>query len=289
MAAQPARQHLAPAIAMITPKSRAAAALLAASAIAVAGGCGIQDAAGSGSSSASGGELPQTSESVDLDPSAFSTTIDNRYWPMEPGTRWVYREVDDSGEQLRVVVTVTSATKAIANGVTARVVRDTVTQGGELVEDTLDWYAQDDDGNIWYLGEKTAEFENGQLASREGSFEAGVDGAMAGVAMPAEPADGLSYRQEFDKGNAEDRAEVLSRAEMAEVAAGHFDHAVLTKDTTPLEPRILEYKFYARGVGPVLVLGVSGGVVREELVGTTTVSPEVARAAAQAPLGQPYG
>ena len=99
---------------------------------------------------------------------------------MEPGTRWVYREIDEEGEELRVVVTVTSETKEVANGVTARVVRDTVTMDGDVVEDTFDWYAQDSAGTIWYLGEDTAEFEDGRIVSREGSFEAGADGALAG-------------------------------------------------------------------------------------------------------------
>lgn len=268
---------------------RRAAALVAVAAVALAG-CGLQDAEGSGNPAPpAADQLPQASEPVALDPSEFTTSIDNPYWPLEPGTRWVYRETDEEGEELRVVVTVTSGTKKIANGITARVVRDTVTQDGELVEDTLDWYAQDAAGNVWYLGEDTAEFENGKLASHEGSFEAGVDGAMAGVAMPARPAAGMAYRQEYYEGEAEDNGQVLSVGEMAEVAAGHFERALLTKDTNPLEPRVQEYKLYARGVGLVLALGVSGGASREELVSHTTVPTQVAEAAARAPLGQPYG
>ncbi|MGH3317858.1 MAG: hypothetical protein ACRDO0_17090 [Nocardioidaceae bacterium] len=208
---------------------------------------------------------------------------------MRPGTRWIYREVDESGQEFRVVVTVTGATKRIANGVTARVVRDTVTTDRVVVEDTFDWYAQDADGNVWYLGEDTAEFEHGKVSSREGSFEAGVDGAMAGVAMPAKPAVGAAYRQEYYAGEAEDNGEVLSIDEMAEVPAGHFDHALLTKDTITIEPDVLEYKLYAPGVGPVLTLGISGGAGREELVSHTQVSAQAARAAAATPLGGRYG
>ena len=116
-----------------------------------------------------------------------------------------------------MVVTVTNKTRKIANGIVARVVRDTVTEDGKLVEDTWDWYAQDKAGNIWYLGELTKEYENGKLASTEGSFEAGVDGAQAGIAMPAHPQAGLTYRQEYYAGKAEDKAEIFSLGEQAEV------------------------------------------------------------------------
>jgi hypothetical protein len=186
---------------------------------------------------------------------------------MAPRTRWVYRETDTEGTELQVVVTVTDATKEIANGITARVVRDTVTEDGKLVEDTFDWYAQDADGTIWYLGEETAEFENGRIATREGSFEAGVDGAEPGVIMPADPRPGMRYRQEYYEGEAEDNGEILSLSEMAETPHGRFEKALLTKDTITIEPDVLEYKLYAPRVGPVLVLGVSGGPgAREELV-----------------------
>lgn len=218
-----------------------------------------------GAASAAAG-LPQGSETVTLDPAEFTTEIDNPYWPMAPGTRWVYRETDPEGGRLRVVVRVTNRTKLIANGITARVVRDTVTEDGELVEDTFDWYAQDAEGNVWYLGERTREYERGKVVSTEGSFEAGVDGAQAGIAMPANPAPGLTYRQEYYAGHAEDRAEVVSLEEQAEVPFGHFTGVVLTRDENPLQPKVLEYKFYARGIGPVLAVGISGGADREELV-----------------------
>ena len=232
--------------------------------------------------------LPQGGEPVDLDPAAFTTEIDNRYWPMAPGTRWTYREIDEEGKVVQVVVTVSSETKRIANGITARIVRDTVTEDGELIEDTFDWYAQDDQGNVWYLGEETAEFEDGEVTTTAGSFEAGVDGALPGIIMPADPVDGLRYRQEYYEGEAEDNGEVLSTEEQAEVPAGHYPHALLTKDTVGLEPDVLEYKLYAPGVGPVLTLGVSGGGGREELVRVEQVGEEAARAAGTTPLGQRY-
>jgi hypothetical protein len=200
------------------------------------------------------------------DPSKFTPKIDNPWWPMRPGSRWVYRETDSEGTRQRVVVTVTRRTKLIANGVRARVVHDVVREGGELVEVTDDWYAQDRAGNIWYLGEDTTEYENGRPVSKEGSFEAGVDGAKAGIVMPARPRVGMRYRQEYYRGHAEDRARIMSRRERAEVPFGFFRRTLMTREENPLEPRVLEYKFYARGVGPVLAVSVSGGSDREELV-----------------------
>ena len=212
--------------------------------------------------------LPQGSEAVKLDPADFTPEIDNRYWPMKPGSRWVYRETDAEGADQKIVVTVLERTKRIANGIEARVVHDRVTDAktGDLVEDTLDWYAQDKDGNVWYLGELTKEYEDGKYKSTAGSFEAGVGGAQPGIAMPAEPHRGLTYRQEYLKGEAEDHGEVVGVDEQAEVAAGHFEHAVMTKDLNPLEPKLVEFKLYAPGVGPVLELATSGGTDRAELI-----------------------
>jgi hypothetical protein len=213
-----------------------------------------------------GGNLPQGSEPVDLAPAAFSTVIDNPYWPMTPGSHWVYREIAGDGAVQRVDVKITGKTKRIANGVEARVVSDVVTQNGEPVEVTDDWYAQDSAGNIWYLGEDTAEYENGKVVSTEGSWEAGVDGAQPGIAMPADPQVGMTYRQEYYAGVAEDEAKVLSLDEQVGVPFRHFTDVVMTKDLNPLEPRLLEHKFYAPGVGPVLTLDVSGASGREELI-----------------------
>jgi hypothetical protein len=234
-----------------------------------------------------GNDLPQGSERVHLNPKQFSVHIDNRHLPMPPRTRWTYRETD-AGEHFRVVVTVTTRTKRIANGVTARVVRDTVTRHGKVVEDTFDWYAQDRKGNVWYLGERTAEFRNGHVTSREGSWQAGVHGAQPGVVMPAHPADGMRYRQEFLKGQAEDNGEVLAAHEQVQVPYGHFTGAVLTRETTPLEPSVVEYKWYAPGVGPVLTFNGSGGAGQERLVSVQQVSAAAARAAGTARLGHAY-
>ncbi len=275
--------------------SRSFVALLAVGTLAMAA-CG-SDSGGSGSTSSSGGadaststggaaatsDLPQGDDPVDLDPATFSADITNPYWPMKPGTRWTYTETDADGTELEVVVIVTDETKEIANGITARVVRDTVTEDGELIEDTFDWYAQDDAGNVWYMGEDTAEFENGEITTTAGSFEAGVDGALPGIIMPADPKPGMTYRQEYYEGEAEDNGEILSVDEMAETPTGFYDDAILTKDTITLEPDVLEYKLYARDVGPVLVFGVSGGSGVERLVEIDQASP----GAGTSPLGEP--
>jgi hypothetical protein len=207
--------------------------------------------------------LPQGSEPANLDAADFVSRVDHPYWPMAPGNRWVYRE----GTQ-RVVVTVTDRTKRI-EGIPATVVHDVVTEDGELVENTWDWYAQDKNGDLWYLGEQTKEYEHGKVRSTEGSWEAGVDGAEAGIALPATPEVGMAYRQEYLSGEAEDEAEILAVDERAKVPFGAFDHVVMTKDFTRLEPDLVEHKYYARGVGPVLTVTVSGGSDREELVSFT--------------------
>ena len=238
----------------------------------------IATAAGAGSTGPGGrteGQsacpLPQGSERVHLKAADFTTRIDNPYWPMRPGSRWTYRETDSEGARQKVVVTVTPRTKRVANGTTARVVHDAVTNGATPAEITDDYYAQDRCGNIWYLGEATKEYEHGRVSSTAGSFEAGVDGAEAGVIVPAKPTAGLTYRQEYYAGQAEDRAQVISLTDQAGVPFGHFGRGkvLFTREWNPLEPKHLELKFYARGVGPVLATDVSGGSDREELVSFT--------------------
>jgi membrane-associated phospholipid phosphatase len=229
-----------------------AAVLVAVLVLALPTACGSDD-------DSAGPDLPRGSEPVELAPGDFVDRIDNAYWPMAPGSKWVYRD----GAQ-RVEVTVTERTRQIL-GIDATVVHDVVTEEGRLVEDTYDWYAQDRWGNVWYLGEETKEYENGKVVSTEGSWQAGVDGAEAGVVMPAEPEVGQAYRQEYYAGEAEDRGEILTVDDRAQVPFGSFDDVVKTKDTTPLEPKVLEHKYYAEGIGPVLAVGVSGGS-REELL-----------------------
>ena len=212
--------------------------------------------------------LPQGSERVTLDPADFTTKIDNPYLPMPVGTRWEYRETDTGGGRAKVVVRVTDETKRIANGITARVVRDTVTEKGVPVEVTDDWFAQDDEGNVWYLGEYVTNYEDGKVVDHAGSFEAGVDGAQPGIAMPADPKPGMSYRQEYLAGEAEDEGAVVTVGEeQVEVPFGYFkDDVLMTRDRVPTEPRVQELKFYVRGIGPVLSIHTDGDGGRAELV-----------------------
>jgi len=248
------------------------AALIVVPLIALAAACGSDGESAEPGQSETGAleepappPLPQPGEPVTLDPADFVSRIDNPYWPLLPGSKWVYRETDGEGGEQRVVVTVTNRAKTIL-GIDATVVHDVVSEDGELVEDTFDWYAQDRWGNVWYLGEDTKEYENGKFVTAAGSWEAGVDGAQGGVIMPGSPEVGMVYQQEYYAGEAEDAGEILSLDEQVEVPFGSFDGVLMTKDYTPLEPDVLEHKFYARGIGPVLVVSVSGGADREELL-----------------------
>jgi hypothetical protein len=200
----------------------------------------------------------------EIDPANFVTGIDNPYMPWVPGSRWVFRGEAD-GEPERTVVVVTDRHKTI-QGIEATVVHDRVFSGGELKEDTFDWYAQDRDGNVWYLGEDTKEYEDGKVASTEGSWEAGVDGALAGIVMPGDPEVGHAYRQEYYAGEAEDMGEIIDVGGSVDVPAGHYDDVVTTKDWTPLEPDAIEQKTYAPGVGVVREELVAGGDELNELV-----------------------
>lgn len=230
-----------------------------------------EDRSQSGTKSNNGTELPQGSEPVKLDPADFTTNIDNPYWPMSPGNKWVYRETDTEGTEERIVVEVTDEIKKISNGIEARVIRDTVSENGTPVEITDDWYAQDKAGNIWYLGEYVTNYKNGKVVDHAGSFEAGVDGAQPGIAMPANPKPGLSYRQEYYKGEAEDEGAVVTVGqEQVQVPYGFFDKNVLmTRDLVPTEPKVQELKFYAPDVGPLLSVHTDGAGGRAVLVSYT--------------------
>jgi hypothetical protein len=234
--------------------------LLVAAALALAGCGGSPD----GGRQASGAELDRPP----MPPSGeLSAVVDNPYLPMRPGARWVYVETSSEGTQ-RDVVVVTRQTKVV-DGVTARVVRDTATdENGKVAEDTFDWYAQDASGNVWYLGEDTTAYENGKV-STEGSWQAGVGGAEAGIVMPAHPRPGMAYVQEHDEGIAEDQAEVVGLGRTVTVPFGRYAGVLETSETSPLEPGLVEQKYYAKGVGVVLERTVSGGDDVARLVATT--------------------
>lgn len=202
--------------------------------------------------------------SPDLDPADFVDVIDNPHLPMPEGAHWRY-EGESDGEAEVVEVTVTSDRKLVM-GISAVVVRDTVTVGGELVEDTYDWFAQDAEGNVWYLGEDVKDYEGGVVVSTEGSWTAGVDGALPGIVMPADPETDDVYRQEFYAGEAEDMMQILEVGGTLDVEAGSFDNVITTRDWSPLEPESVEEKAYAFGVGKIREEKTAGGDGFAELV-----------------------
>jgi len=201
-----------------------------------------------------------------IDPSNFVPQVDNPYFPLTPGTTFIYEgQTVDGFEHDEFAVT--RNTRVIL-GVTCVEVHDTVTTDGELTEDTLDWFAQDRDGNVWYFGENTHELEDGLITTIDGTFMAGVNGDKPGIIMKAHPAIGDFYRQEFSLDNAEDFADTLSLTETVTVRAGTFHNCLKSQETTPLETDLLEDKFYAPGVGNVLTVDARTGD-RVELVRIT--------------------
>ena len=180
-----------------------------------------------------------------IDPAEFTTTIDNEYFPLKPGTTFLYQ-----GGQERDEFAVTHQTKKVM-GVKCVVVNDKAWEGGKLIERTYDWFAQDNKGTVWYFGEDTKEYENGKVVSTTGSWEAGVDGAKPGIIMHADPKVGQSYFQEYYPGEAMDKARVLSFNASVTVPYGSFDQVLETREWTPLQPGFSEKKYYVRGVGPL--------------------------------------
>ena len=192
-------------------------------------------------------------------PSRFSARVVNPWFPLRHGMRWTYRGVKD-GKPSRDVVVV-SRHGATIDGIPCVAVLDRLYLRGRLEERTTDWYSQDAQGNVWYLGEDTAELDvHGRVTTTEGTWRAGVDGAVAGIYMPAHPRVGQTGRQEYYRGHAEDRFRVIAR---------FGSNAVLTQETTRLEPGVVDHKLYVRGVGTVLEQTVRGGDERNELVTMT--------------------
>ena len=192
-----------------------------------------------------------------INPANFVTTIDNPFFPLTPGTTFIYEGTTEDGFEHDEVF-VTHNTKVIL-GVTCVEVRDTVTVDGALAEQTLDWYAQDKAGNVWYFGENSLEYADGLVVGLGGSWTAGVDGAKPGIIMKAHPKVGDEYRQEFSIGNAEDMAKVMSLAQSVSVPYGNFTNCLMTKEFSPLEPGTVERKFYAPGVGSVKEVDIETG------------------------------
>jgi hypothetical protein len=200
-----------------------------------------------------------------IDPANFSSPKANPYFPLRPGTTFVYRG-HESGDHLLERMTVTSKTKTIV-GVQTVVVRDVMWANGVLDEKTTDWYQADDNGTVWYFGEATATYKpNGKVESREGSWQAGRDGAVAGVIMPANPHPTDAYRQEFRKGHAEDQAWIVQNHLAIRVPIGRVDDVVRSFEWTRLEPHVVSVKFYAPHLGIVREQDVAGGTEFMELV-----------------------
>jgi len=214
--------------------------------------------AGPGSASTAEHAAPAPGGGYDpvIDPGDFVGTIDNQYFPLKPGTVFFYEGMND-GRVQRGRLAVTRRTKTIL-GVTCVVVVDTVTIGGEPHERTFDWYAQDDQGNVWYFGEDSRDHVNGRWVVSAGSWEAGVDGARPGIIMEGQPRRGDVYRQEYYRGHAEDMAKVLGEVEFVSVPYGTFERVLVTREWTPLEPGIAEKKYYAPRIGLVEARAVRG-------------------------------
>jgi hypothetical protein len=193
----------------------------------------------------------------EINPSNFTKVIDNPFFPLEPGTTYIYEGQTADGLE-HDEFAVTHRTRVI-DGVTCVEVHDTVRLNGKLTEDTLDWFAQDLDGNVWYFGENTHELENGLISTIDGSFQSGVDRAKPGIIMEAAPHVGDFYRQEFDLQNAEDFAEVTGLNAAVTIPMGTFNKCLKTKETTPLEPDLVEFKYYCRGMGNVMEVDPSTG------------------------------
>jgi hypothetical protein len=200
----------------------------------------------------------------EIDPAQFVDVIDNPYLPYAVGSRWVY-EGESEGEIERIEVEVLDETREVM-GIAATVVRDSVYVDDELVEDTYDWFAQDSEGNVWYLGEDTREFDEGVEVGTAGAWEAGVDGALPGIVMPADPQVGDAFRQEFYPGEAEDMGEVTEVGASRTIGLGDFEDVVVMTHWTPLEPDLIEEKWYARDVGTIYEAAVEGGDERVELI-----------------------
>lgn len=196
-----------------------------------------------------------------IDPANFVAAIDNPYFNLAVGSVWVYEGKDEDGKTERVEVEVTNETKTIL-GVNTTVVHAREWVEGELVEDTFDWFAQDKDGNVWYFGEDSKEIEGGEVVNTNGSWEAGVNGAKPGIVMKGNPQVNEVYRQEFLPGEAIDMGQVLSLTESVTIELGSYANCLQTKDWTPLEPEVVEHKFYSKDVGNVIlekkVAGESG-------------------------------
>jgi hypothetical protein len=263
-------------------RMRAAAALVAAAGVvALAAGCGsggsttssVSQAESSGGSGTTAGTSPSSLAPIHgkyspaIDPSNFVSEVDNRWFPLKPGTTFSYRGVAEDGKTPQTDVEVVTDQKKRIMGVEATVVRDTVSQNGSPVERTLDWYAQDKQGNVWYMGEDTREMHGGKFVRASDSWTGGVNGAKPGIIMPADPQPGDEYRQEYYPGHALDQAKVLGSGGSVSVPAGSYGQTLVTDETAPkIDPGVHEHKWYVAGVGDVMEKTVAGDQEEIKLV-----------------------
>ena len=197
---------------------------------------------------------------------SFSAHVDNQWYPLLPGMRWVYTGIKD-GKRTRDIVLVTHRTRTI-RGAPCIAVSDRLYMHGRLEERTTDWYTQDQNGDVWYFGEATAELApNGHVKNRQGSWMAGRHGAQPGIFMPAQPKLGTSYRQEYLRGQAADHFKIIGIFHTVAGTRVGTPNGLLTKEWTPLEPGIVDHKMYVRGIGEVLEQSEQGPNERGELVG----------------------
>jgi len=209
---------------------------------------------------------PPTEETYDptIDPANFVGVVDNPYYTLKPGTIYTYASETEEGMERNEVV-VTDQTKEVL-GVTTIVVWDRVWIDHELIEETYDWYAQDKEGNVWYFGEDSREYEDGEVVSTQGSWEAGVGGAKPGIIMEGQPEVGDSYRQEYYEGQAEDMADVVALGETVTVPYGTFKNCLETRDWSKIDPSLNEYKYYSSEVGGIILEVVVDSGERVELL-----------------------
>ncbi|MEN3271554.1 MAG: hypothetical protein V7636_315 [Actinomycetota bacterium] len=228
--------------------------------VATFAGCGHGNSASKVSSGAS--------YHPEINPAKFSAVVDNPWFPLKPGSTYVYEGTKDA-KLARDVYAVTRNVTVI-DGVRCVEVDDRLYLDGTLEEKTTDFYTQDADGNVWYFGEATAELdEQGRVTTTEGSWRAGEHGAQPGLFMEASPVVGHAHRQEYDPGNAEDQFEILDLDTSVAVPLATYQHALLTKETTALEPDVVDHKYYVKGIGEVAEITVKGPTETSKLVSWT--------------------
>jgi hypothetical protein len=248
-------------------------------AVAVVGTACTSSAASSNGSSSPASAEPQVVASPtrdgayhpDINPANFVSVIDNPYFPLTPGTSYTFEGVRDGAGQ-RDVFTVTGETKPIM-GVTSTVIKDTATvlKTGTIIEVTSDWFAQDNQGNVWYMGEDTKLLNpDGSVKSTAGSWTGGVDGALPGIVMPGDLQIPSTFKQEYYPGQAEDSAWFVSKDQSAKVPYKTLKGGVVeTLEWSPLEPEVIEKKYYAAGIGLVYSVSAAGEVETAKLVSVT--------------------